>query len=94
VELYLERYLRLIIDSRWFDEYKINPDTIWCGLCLGDPLVTAWCKAFLSDRVEKSIRRVIVLGLEEYKEERILNCVSSVLAVWRALVKEADLTVL
>lgn len=36
----------------------------------------------------------MVLGPKEYEEKRMLNCASSVLAAWRALVKEADLTVL
>jgi hypothetical protein len=48
----------------------------------------------LSHRVEKSVRRVTVLGPEKYKEKRMLNYASLVLAVWRGLVKEADLTVL
>jgi hypothetical protein len=48
----------------------------------------------LSDRVENSVRRVMVLGPEEYEERRMLNIASSVLAAWRALIKEADLTVL
>jgi hypothetical protein len=34
----------------------------------------------------------MVLGPEEYEEKRMLNC--AVLAAWRALIKEADLTVL
>jgi hypothetical protein len=70
---------------------KINPDTIWHGLCLGDPLATAWCKAYLTNRVKKSVRRVMVLEPEEFQEKRMLNCASSVLAAWRALVKEAAL---
>jgi hypothetical protein len=35
-----------------------------------------------------------VLGPEEYADKRMLNCASSVLAMWRKLVKEADLTVM
>src|SRR6266480_6118243 len=84
----------MITYSRYFNKRKIDPDTIWCGLCLGDPLTTAWSKAFLSDRVKNSVRRVMVHGPEEYKEERMLNSAISILAVWRALIKEADLTVL
>lgn len=40
------------------------------------------------------MRRVLVLGPEEYEERRMLNCASSILAAWRALIKEPDLTVL
>lgn len=36
----------------------------------------------------------MVLRVEEYKERRMLNSASLVLAAWRALIKEADLTVL
>lgn len=72
----------------------MNPNVIWYGLCLGDPVATAWSKAYLSDRVERSVRRVMVLGPEEYQEKRMLNSASTVLAAWRALIKEADLTVL
>jgi hypothetical protein len=86
--------LKLIKYSRYFTKCERDPDTTWYGLCDGDPVSVAWTKAFLSDRVEKSVRRVMVLGPEEYKEKRMLNCASSVLAAWRALVKEADVTVL
>lgn len=72
----------------------MNPNMIWQGLCLRDPVAIAWSKAYLSDRVERSVRRVIVLGPEEYKEKRMLNSASTVLAAWRALIKEANLTVL
>lgn len=72
----------------------MNPNIIWQGLCLGDPVAIAWSKAYLSDRVERSVRRVMVLGPEEYEEKRMLNSASTVLAAWRALIKEADLTVL
>jgi hypothetical protein len=83
VRLYLkvlESRLKLIIHSRYFNKCNVNPDMIWCGLCLGDPLATVWGKAFLSDRVENSVKRVMVLGPEEYEEKRMLNCASSVLA--------------
>jgi hypothetical protein len=36
----------------------------------------------------------MVLGPEEYVDKRMLNSASTVLAMWRKLVKEADLTVL
>ena len=36
----------------------------------------------------------MVLRLEEWEEKRMLNCVSLILAAWRALAKEADLPVL
>jgi hypothetical protein len=72
----------------------MDPDTIWIGLCEGVRAATAWTKAFFSDYVEHSTRQVMVLGLEEYVEKRMLNSASTVLAMWRKLVKEADLTVL
>jgi hypothetical protein len=37
---------------------------------------------------------VIVLGPQEYEEMRIVNSASTPLAIWRKLIKEADLTVL
>jgi hypothetical protein len=40
------------------------------------------------------MRRVMVLGPKKYEMKRMLNCASSVLAAWPALIKEADLTVL
>jgi hypothetical protein len=80
--------------SRYFHERSIDPDTIWIGLCEGDGTATAWSKAFLSDYVEHSVRRVMVLEPEEYVEKRMLNSASTVLAMWRKLVKEVDLTVL
>jgi hypothetical protein len=63
-------------------------------LCEGDGDAVGWCKTFFSDYVEDSVRRIIVLGPEEYADKRMLNCASSVLAMWRKLVKEADVTVL
>lgn len=56
-------------------------------------MTTAWSKTFFSDYVEHSVRRVMVLGPEEYVDKRILNNASTVLAMWRKL-EEADLTVL
>jgi hypothetical protein len=79
--------------SRYFQERRIDPDTIWIGLCEGDEKATAWSKAFFSDYVEHSVRRVIVLGPEEYVDRRMLNS-ASILAMWRKLVKEAYQTVL
>lgn len=38
--------------------------------------------------------RVMFLGTKEYEERQLLNCSSSVLAAWRAFIKEADHTVL
>ena len=86
--------MALTLCSRYFHDRNIDPDTIWIGLCEGDKTVTAWSKAFFSDYVEHSVRRVIVLGPEEYVDKRTLNSASTVLAMWRKLVKEADLTVL
>jgi hypothetical protein len=86
--------MALIPRCRYFDERSVDPDTIWIGLCEGDGTATAWCKAFFSDYVEHSVRRVMVLGSEEYVDKRMLNSASMVLAMWRKLVKEADLTVL
>jgi hypothetical protein len=45
----------------------------------GDPLATAWSKVYLSDRIEKSVRRVIVLRPKKYEEKRMINYASSVL---------------
>jgi hypothetical protein len=45
---------------------------IWCGLYLGDPLAIAWSKAYLLDCVENFVRRVMVLGPEEYEEKQCL----------------------
>jgi hypothetical protein len=84
--------LRLL--SRYFHEQGIDPDTIWMGLCEEKKEATVWTKVFFSDYVENSVRRVMVLGSEEYVEKRMLNSASTVLAMWRKLVKEADLTVL
>ena len=81
--------------SRYCREtFETDPDTIWIGLCEGDGDAIATCKTFLSDYVEHSIRSIMVLGPAEYEERRMLNSANSVLAMWRALVKEADLTVL
>jgi hypothetical protein len=63
-------------------------------LCEGDTTATAWSKTFFSDYVEHSVRTVMVLGPEEYADKRMVNSASTVLAMWRKLVKEADLTVL
>ena len=82
------------MDVRYFNKREVDLDEIWCGLCLGDNTATAWSKAFLSDCIENSVKKVIVLRPEEYKERRMLNCASSILTMWRGLVKEADLMVL
>jgi hypothetical protein len=86
--------MALTLGSRYFHDRGIDPDTIWIGLCEGNGTATAWSKAFFSDYVEQSVRRVMVLGPEEYEDKRMLNSASTVLAMWRKLVKEADLTVL
>ncbi|KAF2026368.1 hypothetical protein EK21DRAFT_49373, partial [Setomelanomma holmii] len=52
------------------------------------------CKPFFSNYGNNSVRRVIVHGPEEYANKRMLNCASSVLAMWRKLVKEANVTIL
>lgn len=64
------------------------------GLCEGSGDAAIWCKTFFSDYVDNSVRRTKVLGSEEYVDKRMLNCASSVLAMWRKVVKEADITVL
>ena len=63
-------------------------------MCEGDETATAWTKAFFSDYVEHSVRPVMVLGPGEYEDKRMVNSASTLLAMWRKLVKEADLTVL
>ena len=60
---------------------SIDPDTIWIGLCEGDETATAWSKAFFSDYIEHSVRRVMVLGPEEYVDKRMINSASTVLAM-------------
>lgn len=82
------------MSSRYFYNQDVDPDTIWIGLCERDPRAAACTKAFFLDYVEHSMRRVMVLGSEEYADKRIVNSVSTALAMWRKLVKEADLTVL
>lgn len=84
----------LRLSSRYFRKRIIDPDAIWIGLCEGDKQATAWTKVFFSDYVEHSVRRVMVLGSGEYVEKRMVNSASTVLAMWRKLVKEAGLTVL
>lgn len=79
---------------RYFRERNIDPDTIWIGLCEGDRQAAAWSQTFFSDSVEHSVRSVMVLGPEGYEDRRMLNSATTVLAMWRKLVKEADLTVL
>jgi hypothetical protein len=74
---------------------KIDPDEIWIRLCEGDKEAIATCKTFLWDYVDEiSVRWVMVLGPEEYVQRRMVNSANTVLAMWRGLVKEADLTVL
>jgi hypothetical protein len=63
-------------------------------LCEENNEAIAWSKTFFSDYVDHSVREVMVLGPEEYVKKRMVNSASTVLAMWRALVKEADLTVL
>jgi hypothetical protein len=84
----------LILSARYFRKRGVAPEAIWIGLCEGDNEATARTKAFFSDYVEHSVRLVMVLGPEEYVEKRMVNSASTVLAMWRKLVKEADLTVL
>jgi hypothetical protein len=79
---------------RYFGEQEIDPDTIWIGLCEGNKKSVACTKAFFSDYVENSVRVAMVLGPEEYVEQRMVNSASTLLEMWRKLVKEADLTVL
>ena len=95
--------MSLTLCSRYFHDQSIDPDdpdghidpdTIWTGLCEGDETATAWTKAFFSDYVEHSVRPVMVLGPGEYEDKRMVNSASTLLAMWRKLVKEADLTVL
>ena len=95
--------MSLTLCSRYFHDQiidpddpgrRIDPDTIWTGLCEGDELATAWTKAFFSDYVEHSVRPAMVLGPAEYEDKRMVNSAGTVLAMWRKLVKEADLTVL
>jgi hypothetical protein len=86
--------LELSSSLRYFRERNIDPDTIWAGLCEGRREAAAWSQAFFSDYVEHSVRSVMVLGPEEYEDGRMLNSATTVLAMWRKLVKEADLTVL
>jgi hypothetical protein len=92
--------MSLTLCSRYFHDQSIDPDghidpdTIWTGLCEGDETATAWTKAFFSDYVEHSVRPVMVLGPREYEDKRMVNSASTLLAMWRKLVKEADLTVL
>ncbi len=79
---------------RHFRDNGIDPDTIWTGLCEGDREATSWPMAFFSDYVEYSKRMVMVLGPQEYEKRRMVNSASTPLAMWRKLIKEADLTVL
>lgn len=68
---------------------------MWLGLCNGEREAIASTKTFFSAYVEVySVRTVMVLGLEEYTNQRTLNSASTVLGMWRQLVKEADETVL
>ncbi|KAK0754455.1 hypothetical protein B0T18DRAFT_399203 [Schizothecium vesticola] len=67
--------------NRYFLDNKVDPDEIWTGLCKGEKNAITWCKTFFSDYVENSVRRVLVLGPEEYEDRRILNHVSSLLAM-------------
>jgi hypothetical protein len=84
----------LRLSSRYFRARSIDPDTIWIGLCEGEKRATTWAKVFFSDYVENSVRRVMALGPKEYVDKRMVNSASTALAMWRKLVKEADLTVL
>jgi hypothetical protein len=49
---------------------------------------------FFSYYVENLKRMVIPLGPEEYEERSMVNSASTPLAMWRKLIKEADLAVL
>jgi len=84
----------LILSSSYFRKREVDPDTIWIGLCEGDKEAIARTKGFFSDYVEDSVRLAMVLGPEEYVEKWIVNSASTVLTMWRKLVKEADVTVL
>ena len=64
-----------------------------CGLCEESKMADAQTKAFFSDYVEKSMRDVMVLGPEDYVTKRAVNSAATCLAMWRKLVKEADLTI-
>jgi hypothetical protein len=79
---------------RYFRDNGINPDTIWTGLCEGDREATSWSMVFFLDYVEYSKRMVMVLGPQEYEKRRMVNSASTPLAMWRKLIKEADLIVL
>jgi hypothetical protein len=88
------RKMELTLYSSYFHDREIDPDTIWIGLCEGSNKAAAWSKAFFSDYVEHSVKSVMVLGPAEYADRRMVNSASTVLAMWRKLVKEADQTVL
>lgn len=79
---------------RYFHDLGVDPDRIWIGLCEGDKEATGWSMAFFSDYVEYSKRMVMVLGPQEYEERRMVNSAGTPLAMWRKLIKDADLTVL
>jgi hypothetical protein len=71
-----------------------DPDSIWVSLCLGEREAVGKCKAFLYDYVVNSHRQVMVTTEEEWIVERGVNHASTVMSMWRTLVKEADLSVL
>ena len=93
-------YANSIVPTDWlilsyFNDLKINPDSIWIGLCNGDLDASSKCELFSTKYVEKySARIVLTTGPEEYQEKRGVNDAATVLNMWRGLIMHADQRVL
>src|SRR5947207_12733359 len=73
---------------------RVDPDKVWLELCRGDKLAQDRCKTFLDSYVENSKRYFLVLGPKERELRRTVTSAATVREVWRALIAEADRTVL
>jgi hypothetical protein len=51
-------------------------------------------RSFLRFFVKRSVRKVLSLGPEEYKEKQMITSANSLLNCWRNLIAHADATVL
>jgi hypothetical protein len=97
LDLYLCRFANLIIIVLSYAKNVLqldDPDSVWIDLRRGILAAEHKCMAFLDDRVEQAMRTVPDLRSGEHKEIRTIKSVRTVMALWEALVLEADARIL
>jgi len=73
---------------------EIDGDKIWFDLCDDRDTAKDHCRTYLHDYVEYSVRSCAWLGPEEFRVVRTVNSASTVMALWKTLVLNADNTIL